>query len=588
MTAVLDSDLFQVAQLVEQLRHDDIHHRVIAVKNVPAIAAGLGAERTRAELIPFLNESTDDERDVIAVIAEKLGELPRYVGGKEYVYLILPPLETLVLNELPLVRDNATNSLRLCAEAMSSSHIMMYYVPLVTKLARKDLFIGRVAATFLLHIGYSKLPDPVKAELSSLYLNLCNDLTPLVRRAAAINFPKMIKVVSPPHLQTDYVAAFHSLSSHDQEAIRIQCIPICIAMAEILSPDLRLTKVLPVVAALAKDKAWRVRYSLVSRLHEILSCLLAAEVQIAAMFDALLQDAEAEVRGAAAASIAPLCRGLSKDLVLSKLINSIQRLTTDLSESVRSATALGLGSLVVVLGKDETIEFILPMLLALLRDEVAEVRLNVISRLDLIHQVLGVEVLSQSLLPAIAHLAVDGKWRVRLMILEHIPLLLDQMTAAFFADRLSDMCLAWLFDPVFAVRCAAVENVRLLHSRLGDTWTLNNVSSKVELLTSNRNYLLRLTGLHLIQTLCPLLSIPSIEKLLVPKSFHLVKDPVPNVRMNCCKSLVAIFRVLPAANNNREIIIHNLNELVSDPDRDVKGSAEKVITVCLSSNEIAP
>ena len=203
-------------------------------------------------------------------------------------------------------------------------------------------------------------------------------------------------------------------------------------------------------------------------------------------------------------------------------------------------------------------------------------RLNVITRLDALSQVLGVEVLSQSLLPAIANLAVDSKWRVRLAIIEHIPLLLNQMSVAFFGDKLTDMCLTWLSDSVFSVRSAAVGNLRHLHTRLGEGWTITHVFPRIEQLCSHRNYLFRLTGLQVIQTLCPHRAQSLVDKALLPKALHLVKDTVPNVRMTCAKVLGASAKLIPATSPQRKLIVEGLNELCSDKDRDVKFAAIQV------------
>jgi serine/threonine-protein phosphatase 2A regulatory subunit A len=200
----------------------------------------------------------------------------------------------------------------------------------------------------------------------------------------------------------------------------------------------------------------------------------------------------------------------------------------------------------------------------------------VLARLDAINEVLGIEVLSQSLLPALASLAADIKWRVRLAVIQHMPLLLNQVSAAFFGDKFTDMCLAWLSDPVFAVRCAAVDNLKVLHTRLGESWTCTCVIPKLETLTSNKSYLLRLTGLHAIQALSSCLSVSNAEKHLIPRVLHLAKDPVPNIRMNCARALLTLLKVLPASNSFRQVVVENLAELSSDSDRDVKAAAAQV------------
>jgi serine/threonine-protein phosphatase 2A regulatory subunit A len=135
MSVVHDTDLFHIAQLVDQLRHDDVHHRINAVKSLSSIASALGPDRTRDELLPFLTESTDDEHDVLVIIAEKLGDLVRYVGGKEYVYLILQTLEILLMNDQVHVREAAILSTETCADFMTPEHFKHYYIPFVIRLA---------------------------------------------------------------------------------------------------------------------------------------------------------------------------------------------------------------------------------------------------------------------------------------------------------------------------------------------------------------------------------------------------------------------------------------------------------------------
>jgi serine/threonine-protein phosphatase 2A regulatory subunit A len=54
LAADLD-DLYQVALLVDQLKHDDVQLRIAAFSSVERIAAALGVDRTRDELIPFIS-----------------------------------------------------------------------------------------------------------------------------------------------------------------------------------------------------------------------------------------------------------------------------------------------------------------------------------------------------------------------------------------------------------------------------------------------------------------------------------------------------------------------------------------------------
>ena len=69
----------------------------------------IAADRTREELIPFLQESVDDEDEVLLALAEELGKgFEEYVGGKKFAHVILGPLEPLSAAEETLVRDKVS------------------------------------------------------------------------------------------------------------------------------------------------------------------------------------------------------------------------------------------------------------------------------------------------------------------------------------------------------------------------------------------------------------------------------------------------------------------------------------------------
>lgn len=112
-----------VAVLIDELKHEDVNYRLNSIKKLDIIATALGVERTRDELIPFLQgktkkafyvyflvlkhhlESIDDEDEVLVVLAEGFGQLVSFVGGDQYAYTLLPPLEIMVAVEEATVRD---------------------------------------------------------------------------------------------------------------------------------------------------------------------------------------------------------------------------------------------------------------------------------------------------------------------------------------------------------------------------------------------------------------------------------------------------------------------------------------------------
>jgi len=122
------------------LKNDDAQLRVRAAKNIHQIAAALGPDRTRNELIPFLSESLDDEDEVLQIIAENIGHLVNSMGEAQYVYILLGPLEFLSTVEESGIRDAAVKSVETVVKSMPDTHIVDHYFPFIIKLASKDWY----------------------------------------------------------------------------------------------------------------------------------------------------------------------------------------------------------------------------------------------------------------------------------------------------------------------------------------------------------------------------------------------------------------------------------------------------------------
>ena len=100
---------------MDELRSEDVQLRLNAIHSIPTIALALGPDRAREELIPFLQDSVDDEDEVLLALAEELGRnFEEYIGGKEYAQVILGPLENLSAVEETLVREKVLFSSLSC------------------------------------------------------------------------------------------------------------------------------------------------------------------------------------------------------------------------------------------------------------------------------------------------------------------------------------------------------------------------------------------------------------------------------------------------------------------------------------------
>lgn len=581
------ADLYQISLLIDQLRHDDSQMRINATKNLYQIAQALGPERTRDELIPFLNESMDDEDDVLLSIAENIAEIRHFVGGSEYYYLLLEPIELLAVVEEGSVRDASVKAVGLIVDGMPDADLVTHYVPFVIGLAQKDWFTSRISSTSLFHIAYKRLPSNIQKEFREIYAKLCIDDTPMVRRMAAQNFGEFALKLTPREVQEELLPAFKKLAVDEQDSVRIQVVSICISLTQIFPLEVKMSEVLPVVLGIASDRSWRVRWSLAVKLFQVAQGMgsQVANNSLCECFEEMLRDQEAEVRSAAAGQIHHIASLVRKDIILGRLLPIINHIITDTSDHTRASCASVINHLSSLLGKEDTVENLLPMLLQLLRDESSDVRLNVIANLDAISSVIGVDLLSQSLLPAIVDLAEDSKWRVRFAIIEHIPHIANQLGCQFFNEKLNNLCMTWLGDDIYSIRRAATDNLSQLSKQFGEEWTSEHIIPRLDRMHLHTNYLQRMTSLYGLQVLFNSLSSQTIEETVLPLVLSMATDPVPNVRLTVARTIQEMIKI-----HGKDIrlsaltgaITPTLVKLCQDNDRDVRFYANKASEEVLS------
>ncbi|KAJ3020024.1 hypothetical protein HKX48_001439 [Thoreauomyces humboldtii] len=575
-----DETLYPIAVLIDELKHEDASLRVNAVRRLSTIALALGPERTREELIPFLEDSIDDEDEVLLVLAEELGGFVDHVGGAQFGHILLPTLETLAAVEETVVRDKAVESIAKIGGLLTQRQIEESYIPMIKRLSTGDWFTSRTSACGLYAPAYALSSPATQDELRKMYIQLCNDDTPMVRRAAGTHLAKLAKKVSKEHVISDIIPLFRQLALDEQDSVRLLTVESLVAIAEVLSPEETKASILEPMRAMCADKSWRVRYMIADKYVQLANAVgpeIIREDLISA-FVTLLKDAEAEVRTAAAGQVPGFAMLIDQESVLREILPCVKELVSDTSVHVRSALATQISGLAPYLGKNHTIEHLLPLFLQLLKDEASEVRLAIISKLDRVNDVIGIELLSQSLLPAIIELQEDKQWRVRLAIIENIPLLASQLGVAFFDEKLAELCMNWLGDSVFSIREAAAINLKKLTEVFGVEWAQQAIIPKILEMAIHENYLYRMTTVFALTAIASAVNGDALRDFILPTVITLAADPIPNIRFNVAKSFEQIIPLAKKANLTstvNEQIKPALAKLSDDSDLDVRYYAKR-------------
>lgn len=578
-------DIAPIAILMDELRSEDVQLRLNAIHSIPTIALALGPDRSRDELVPFLQDSVDDEDEVLLALAEELGKnFEEYVGGKEFAHILLGPLENLSAVEETLVRDKAAESITKVAAVLSQSQLEEHYIPLLKRLSQGEWFTSRTSSAALYPAVYAKVSPPIQDDLRKSFSLLGSDDTPMVRRAAAKWLGPLLTHLEKQHILSDGLPIYRRLQSDDQDSVRLLTVEDLIVLAKRMSPAEVKEQLLKQIRHSIGDKSWRVRYMAANHFNELSEAVGVELVreELIGQYVQLLKDNEAEVRSAAAGQIPGFSKLLDKEVILARIVPCVRDLSQDSSQHVRAALAIQISGLAPLLNKEPTIEHLLPLFLHLLKDDFPEVRLNIISKLETVNSVIGIDLLSESLLPAIVELADDKSWRVRQAIIEYIPLLANQLGKPFFDEQMGTLCMSWLGDTVYSIREAAIVNLKKLTEVFGVEWAKVAIVPKVMGMGQHPNYMYRMTTVQAIMTIAPSLNLEIVRAEIINPLLLLASDPIPNIRFNVAKSL----EVLAATFNNtspeghefvQQQIVPVLDQQKNDQDADVRFFATRAL-----------
>lgn len=593
---IADRFCFSSLFLCQQQQSEDVRLRLNSISRLSTIAAALGPERTRDELVPFLVDLNDEDDECLMAVAEHIPSLVNLVGGDQFVHTLLLPLESLSTVEETVVRQKAVEGLVKVGERCARASSMEHFCPLVKRLATGEWFTARVSACGLFACALEKVKNgggeekKMIEQLRSLFGQLCEDETPMVRRAAATNLGKVAEasVEDKNFINDEVLKWFGKLTADEQDSVRLLAVDDCVSLSKLVSEEERLKSIVPVALKFSSDTSWRVRYAVAQQIYELCEIIGAdfAREDLFPAYENLLEDAEAEVRIAAAAKVSKFCALAGPERSRENIIPRVRELAKDTSQHVRAALASVVMESAPTLGKEETINQLLPIFLVLLKDEFPDVRLNVIGKLDQVNEVIGVNTLSEELLPAIKDLAEDRHWRVRMAIIEYIPILATQTGKSSFLfskeastsdsennsaeDVLNSLCLRWLADPVSSIRQAASQNLQKLTALFGAAWAKEHVIPKLESLQTEKNYLVRVTVASTLGLLAEKVEEGDVVGTLFPIAKAAAADPVANVRFNIAKSLEKMAKRVSTGSATKTEILEVLDGLKADSDVDVQ------------------
>lgn len=93
----------------------------------------------------------------------------------------------------------------------------------------------------------------------------------MVRRQAATNLAKFVKVMTTPIVIEEMIPLYQHLASDDQDSVRLLTVDVLIGIAEAVPKEQQASQgvLLSSLRSLFEDKSWRVRYMIADRFEKV-------------------------------------------------------------------------------------------------------------------------------------------------------------------------------------------------------------------------------------------------------------------------------------------------------------------------------
>lgn len=224
------------------------------------------------------------------------------------------------------------------------------------------------------------------------------------------------------------------------------------------------------------------------------------------MYQNLCKDDEAQVREEAAKNIVKFCENLREycgndddqedsfeEIVREKIVPLIKTLYEDKNDYVRAAIAWYVMPFCSLIDSEIVKTDLLPLVkYTIEHEQYPQVKENIARNLDSLIGVMGMPSVMDSIQKLMEDLIYtsDSKWRIRRDVLLTFLHVCKQCNKEFFNEKLKDIYIRLLYDPVYAVRKTAPLILPILIKYFGTGWAYDLVPTILAFAQEN-NYLHR-------------------------------------------------------------------------------------------------
>ena len=529
----------------EGIKAESIHERLFTAGNMWLIAAALGPEHTRCDLIPFLNQENNFEGEIKAIIAEQLGDFVKYVGGPTYASVLIPPLKSLIDSEENFVRQKAIDSMaNVCASIPGTSRDSTI-TNLIMNLFQAPFTTSRTAGCALMPKLYDMVTDQSKAKLRRGFITCTRDETPIVRRAALHAIPPLCNVLKQTVILGEIIrVALTERLNDDDESIRVM-IPECLpAVASKIPNAEKYSVIVPLAKALTKDNSWWVRANMAKALSELVpyfsSDLIGSDIGATILF--LLRDFDPEVKTAACGCCKQIVDVLVKtpSYFIDTVLPEIAELSFDKFKQVREEVAADILYFSRITGDAVAREKLFPILCSLIDDRERDVVIAALKGLRQNFTTIDSYAVTHAVLPKLIEIATKEDFRIKIEIIDLLCLFLPYVTPEAIPKQIVPLIRQWLRDPNFAVREEISKTLPNIILVIHTPEVTDIILEVIISLIYDPTYSIRQAALFSMYYISDVLSKEENSEKILPSVLLMASDKIPNVKLLCAKVLIKL------------------------------------------------
>ena len=530
-------DQLTATTLLEDLQSQDIKTKKNAVQNLRGISLALGRERTRKELLPYLNSCIDEEEDEIIIeLAKVLSNFIDCIGGKQYIKELFNLLEVILAIDEPFVIKETINSIKLIVKQIGKvSEVENDLISMINNLYASEDINQKKSAMNLLIFLFKDLNENNKNIALNYFDKFVVDNNIYIRKELLKEITEISLLLS-----IDYIKKLINIILKDKnDSMRIDIINIILSIRQHPNINDFISVIYDLIPKLSEDTNWRVRLTVADKLNDILNFpnidnkFKQVSINI---FAKLIEDGEAEIRNVCCLRLEEISKILINENNFEKILQNLRKLEKDQKNFVRGALASNVLKLCSLVG-NKTNDYILPIFLTLMKDENIEIRMTLINNLSELNKVIEINNIIEIIMPSIKEISANKSWRVRLQIMEIIPVLAKLFNQQLFMNHIFPICITSLMDSVFSIREAASKLFVTIYKDVKNDEFEKKLLEKLNELCNSTSYLLRNTVLVymklFIEKLEDKLYFDFFEKKLVGIVLMLSKDKIANIRISC-------------------------------------------------------